>query len=339
MLLVSLLASASIELSAMWSERVTMEQHWGEEVISAASFSNFIRMRGLIDQGADINATTVSEKKSALMVICDHVSYQVEALEMAKFLLENKADPNLPDHIGQTALNCAAKVGHAAMCKLLIKHGARVDGIDKAYGATALFLNEASHRVRPLKRFEDTVWTLITTISSSERKRIRNTTIRAKIVAAQLAFKKIAPGMPLDVRKKISYSLLDDLVHNQMDRIEQLLSMQDFQGHTAKKNAKYGRPTISKMLDLNDSESRERIRLQVETNIKRIVRGRRPKPIHYDVLQVSHQASADEIEAAYRKAYLKLRKAYAVLSDGAKRNAYDEAIAPDQVAEPMDEKE
>jgi len=107
----------------------------------------------------------------------------------------------------------------------------------------------------------------------------------------------------------------------------------------AKKNAKYAWPRIAKMLDLNDSESRERIRLQVESNIKRIMRGRRAKPTHYDVLQVSPQASADEIEVAYQKAFLRLREAHDVLSDGAKRNAYDEAIAPDQVAEPMDEKE
>ena len=48
-------------------------------------------------------------------------------LVVARFLLENKADPNLGDENGTTPLISAASAGHRGMCDLLLKNGADPD--------------------------------------------------------------------------------------------------------------------------------------------------------------------------------------------------------------------
>ncbi|KAG0548170.1 hypothetical protein BDA96_01G143600 [Sorghum bicolor] len=48
-------------------------------------------------------------------------------LDTVRYLLDNGANPNLQDELGQVPLHCAAKYGHAEVTELLLSRGASVD--------------------------------------------------------------------------------------------------------------------------------------------------------------------------------------------------------------------
>ncbi|KAG2546884.1 hypothetical protein PVAP13_9KG050000 [Panicum virgatum] len=48
-------------------------------------------------------------------------------LETVRYLLDNGADPNKKDELGEVALHCAAKFGHDEVAKLILSRGAIVD--------------------------------------------------------------------------------------------------------------------------------------------------------------------------------------------------------------------
>jgi ankyrin repeat protein len=55
-----------------------------------------------------------------------------------QLLLEKKANPNIQDSNGRTALHVAAEKGHMVVVKLLLQKGAELDSKDKEYGQAVL---------------------------------------------------------------------------------------------------------------------------------------------------------------------------------------------------------
>ena len=63
-------------------------------------------------------------------------------VEATKLLLDNKAEVNIKDFIGLTALHQAIYKGHIEVARLLLKHGADPDKKDNYYQASPLFVAE-----------------------------------------------------------------------------------------------------------------------------------------------------------------------------------------------------
>ena len=91
---------------------------------------NLDRVKKLVREGAPIN--TVTYGQTPLTVASHH-------LEIEKFLLENGAIVDLTDdRFRTTALMLASQQGKAAIVKLLLEHGAKVDAEDYK-GRTAIY--------------------------------------------------------------------------------------------------------------------------------------------------------------------------------------------------------
>lgn len=68
-----------------------------------------------------------------------HSAVTVVDLTVARFLLENGADPNVADKSGQTPLYLAAQFGYKSLVEILLSHGANVQ-ITEDYGYTPLHI-------------------------------------------------------------------------------------------------------------------------------------------------------------------------------------------------------
>ncbi len=84
----------------------------------------------LIQNGAKVDSR--SKGGTALMYVVSNSEGHPNAVKVAKFLLEHKADPNLevrivPDRPGITVLMNAAREGADEIARLLVKHGAKLD--------------------------------------------------------------------------------------------------------------------------------------------------------------------------------------------------------------------
>lgn len=92
-----------------------------------------------IREGAEVNAFyETGTSLTALIKAAD-----TDSADVAKLLLDNKADVNLRDRWGSTALMHAARHNSATVAALLLQRGADVEAADKA-GLTALmFASEA----------------------------------------------------------------------------------------------------------------------------------------------------------------------------------------------------
>jgi ankyrin repeat protein len=88
-------------------------------------------VRVLIAAGADVNAKTTSNRKTAL--------HGAVGYEFMKTLIQHGADVNAQTSVGGTPLMCAASTGEVDRCKLLVDHGANVN-IRSRDGYTALDL-------------------------------------------------------------------------------------------------------------------------------------------------------------------------------------------------------
>lgn len=92
-------------------------------------------VRGLLQKGADVNETTVDLDRfgrTALMLAAEEGH-----AEIARLLMEHKANVNATDYYGRTALMWAAIGGHADVTRSLLEHKAAVNVKDN-YGLTAL---------------------------------------------------------------------------------------------------------------------------------------------------------------------------------------------------------
>ena len=79
-------------------------------------------IRDLLSQGADINSQDEEPGWTALM----H-SVKAGRLRLVRMLLEQKADVNITDPSGFTALSVAAYHGHQNIVSLLLSHGAGLE--------------------------------------------------------------------------------------------------------------------------------------------------------------------------------------------------------------------
>lgn len=86
---------------------------------------NLDMVKLLVSEGADVNALS-TQGDSALCLVADKGDMQI-----ARFLLENGADPNIiPVGDNDSPLNWAAYRGNLSMVILLVKHGADVNLMD-----------------------------------------------------------------------------------------------------------------------------------------------------------------------------------------------------------------
>lgn len=111
------------------------QQELDEAMIRAAGKQNdLIRMRELIEAGANVNGRLASVGTSALSwTACGgHI-------ELMKFLLSQGADVNAPANMGFSTLSCAAMKGQAEAVALLLAHGANPNSVEP--GNFGLMLN------------------------------------------------------------------------------------------------------------------------------------------------------------------------------------------------------
>ena len=100
--------------------RLAQESHFPDQLHSASL---------LIQRGLRVNDTNFDKQTPLHMAVNNY--------EMAKHLLENKADVNVRDYRGETPLHRAASQRNYEVIKLLIAHNANVNANDN-YGRTPL---------------------------------------------------------------------------------------------------------------------------------------------------------------------------------------------------------
>ena len=85
------------------------------DIFSASANGNKTLIKGLLKDGADVNATN-ELKRTPLYVAVQHGQYKT-----AKYLIRNGADVNLADFTGETPLMVAVDKDNLKLVKLLIK--------------------------------------------------------------------------------------------------------------------------------------------------------------------------------------------------------------------------
>lgn len=306
------------------------------------SFNNEQLSRLLIAAGADVNATACGDQ-TPLMWAADKGNIGV-----CKLLIESGANVNArPNDFScyQTPLIFAARNGHAQVCKLLIDNGADLT-------LTSMHKQSALHAAAR-DGHANTVMVLITAIPREGQQKIRQK------ITGLTAMKHAQPPLVRDVRRLITQEVINGLVNDQLTRIKQLILLPNKRGETARDVALVKHhPAIAEQLNLNNPESRERIRRQVEHNVRRVLFGepvsreqlikQQKKQTHYTILGVARNASQKQIKIAFNKLamqyhpdkaqehgysleeaqqlFIEVRQAYDVLSDPAKRAKYDATL-------------
>src|SRR6185437_4011192 len=86
----------------------------------ASYFGHYDVVKMLIAKGAEVNIYS----KNAMQVAPIHSAVSADNLEIARLLLENKADPNLIQSKGVTPLHGATQKGNTQMVELLLSYKA-----------------------------------------------------------------------------------------------------------------------------------------------------------------------------------------------------------------------
>lgn len=95
-------------------------------LMKAVGANQFEVVKYLLDHGASVN---LKLRDTAL-----HKAVLLGNKEMAEFLLQRGADPNIPDASQSTPLHLAARAGHKALCELLLKSKANPNARGENYG-------------------------------------------------------------------------------------------------------------------------------------------------------------------------------------------------------------
>ena len=80
-------------------------------LFNASANGDIDQLRLALEIGANVNSTTYDFKNSSLQYAAEE-GY----VEIAKLLLQNKADVNIKDAYGETPLHYASRIGHRQKC-------------------------------------------------------------------------------------------------------------------------------------------------------------------------------------------------------------------------------
>jgi len=86
---------------------------------AAASAGNVPALRRLLVGDADVNVRVGESNETPL-----HCAIAHSCVDACRFLIENGADVDAQDDIGNTPLHCAAICDHVAVCRVLLAHRA-----------------------------------------------------------------------------------------------------------------------------------------------------------------------------------------------------------------------
>lgn len=236
-----------------------------QQLIKAVQHNKYEQAKTLLDQGADPNTRTPERQGSQpVLQLCVHMG----AFRIAQLLISKGADLNAQDKMGYTALMQAVFQGQDRMIEFLLQEGADVGVQHARDGNTALMYAVGKPPI---------LWLLLTTIPLREQEKILK--VRATILGGQFAFRKTQPILPKDVRKLITKPLVDELIAEQIRRVEQLISIQNNAGRSLIDLATFYitesslRPDVEglsgtiRMLDPNNPNGRARIFRQVRNNV------------------------------------------------------------------------
>src|SRR6185369_620843 len=138
--LMVLIAGATLVCSAPGVN--TVQPSSLEALFKAAIEGDVVRVRSLLNQGADVNARNhagATLLMSAVSIESRYEEGRIDHSKMVRLLLSRGADVNAADKVGQTAL-MKALTGHASewkvigatpqIVRLLLAHGAQVNARD-----------------------------------------------------------------------------------------------------------------------------------------------------------------------------------------------------------------
>jgi len=263
------------------------------------------KTKNLIDQGANVNYLTFDGSTPLMRAAKSRLRKYIgdeRYVAIAQILLEKGAQINQTMEFGNTALMYAAGANNVPLCKLLLNQGAILEKQQtKGLGYSAFhFAADDGHT--------DAITTLLTTIPLSEKIKIRKTIHRLYQI------KHAQPQLPRDVRRLITQDIINELVTDHMNRIEGLLLLQNHKGKTARETALiHNEPEAAQLLDLNNSESRNKIRKQIKNNVRRILLGEPQvktepkKPTHFEMIGIESDDSAKEAKEKIATYFLSLK--------------------------------
>jgi hypothetical protein len=264
-LAITLALSAMQPLMAMDTPNAIDTDALGQNLMTAVQYGHAKKVNDLIAAGAPVNYSR-SNGTTPLMQAATGWSRKSIGNEpyvaIAHMLLEKGAQINQTNKHGNTALMCAAGSNNAPLCKLLIDNGAilekkQTEGLEFS---ACHFAATYGHT--------DAITTLLTTIPMHKKLKIRKT------IGRLYQIKHAKPQLPRDVRKLITQEIINELVNDEMDRIEQLLRLQDRDGAIVRNVAlRNNHPETAQLLDLTNPESYTAIRKQIKNNISRILLG------------------------------------------------------------------
>ena len=223
----------------------------------------------LIEHGADIHAAAIGGDTAL------HIAAQMGYEQICKLLLERGAYADFPNENLDVALKFAASLGYKVICRLLIEHGAALNSRN-LLGITPLMAAASYNR-------EKIVQLLLTVIPLVEEEKILRT--RASLLASQTALLKVEPALQKDVRlliarRYIAKPIIDQLIAQQMARVELMLAMRNHDGFSAFDIAlgradmfvlQRRKEALIRMLDWSIPESREMVRKKIRNNIMHLL--------------------------------------------------------------------
>ena len=106
----------------------TVAQDKGEQLYEAVTKNDKDKVEKLIDKGADVNYVEEAGPWMKVSVLITAVNNK--NLDIAKLLLDNKANVNWKDGFNTSAILYAASSGSIDMVKLLLEYGADINDND-----------------------------------------------------------------------------------------------------------------------------------------------------------------------------------------------------------------
>jgi ankyrin repeat protein len=109
------------------------------ELLEAAKVGDTVKLKQLVNQGADVNAKT--DKGTTALMWAAYKNH----IEFVKVLIDSGVDVNTKTEDGWTALMDAAIEGHAEMLKILIDAGADVNATQGDGNTASTWAAEKGH--------------------------------------------------------------------------------------------------------------------------------------------------------------------------------------------------